>query len=86
MNILVSNLSTNIISNDLQLLFSPYGQVSSIIIVRDKKSGRSLGTAFIEMPMEMQGMQAIKALNKQNLDGKKITVQEITYRAGEFNN
>lgn len=86
MNILVSNLSTNIVSDDLQRMFSVYGEVSFIIIVRDKQSGRSKGSAFLEMPKEAEAEQAIGALHQRELDGKKMIVQEITYRAGEFNN
>ena len=71
MNILVSNLSIDVISNDLHDLFSVYGEVSYIAIVRNKKSGRSMGTAFIEMPQEAQAVQAIMALNQKKLDGKK---------------
>jgi len=52
--------------------------------VRDRKSGRSKGSAFVEM--EAQAEQAILALNYIELDGQKITVQEIKYKAGEFNN
>lgn len=86
MNILISNLSTNVISSDLVQLFSVYGEVSYAAIIRDKKSGRSKGSAFLEMPHEAEAEQAIVALNRTLLDGKKITVQEIVYKPGEFNN
>ena len=86
MNILVTNLSANIISDDLSQLFSVYGEVSFVAVVRDKKSGRSKGSAFVEMPLEAQAEQAILALHYKELDGQKITVQEIKYKAGEFNN
>lgn len=86
MNILVSNLSANVIATDLVALFSTYGDVSFAAIVRDKKSGRSKGNAFLEMPHEAQGEQAIVALNHSLLDGMKILVQEIIYKPGEFNN
>jgi len=86
MNILVSNLSTHIIVSDLVQLFSVYGKVSYAAIVRDKTSGRSKGTAFLEMPSEAEGEQAILALHQCLLDGKQIIVQEIGYKPGEFNN
>jgi RNA recognition motif-containing protein len=86
MNILVLNLSDNIISKDLVELFSVYGEVSYAAIVRDNKSGRSKGNAFLEMPHEAEGEQAILALNHQELDGREIIVQEIVYKPGEFNN
>ena len=86
MHILVSNLSTNVINDDLVELFSMYGEVSFSAIVRDKENGRSKGRAFIEMPYEAQAQQAIAALNGTLLDGKEITVQKIESKAGEFNN
>ncbi|HEY0042047.1 MAG TPA: RNA-binding protein [Flavisolibacter sp.] len=86
MNILVSNLSANINSNDLVQLFTAYGEVSFAVIVRDTKSGRSKGDAFLEMPNEAEAEQAISALNHKLLDGKEMVVQEIAYKPGEFNN
>lgn len=86
MNILVSNLSKNIISNDLVELFSVYGKVSYAAIVRDKATGRSKGDAFIEMPNEAEAEQAISALNHTLLDGKEMMVKQIIYKPGEFNN
>lgn len=86
MNILVSNLSENIFSDDLVQLFSVYGQVSFAVVVRDKKSGRSKGNAFLEMPHEAEGEQAISALNHTLLDGREMIVQQVGYTPGEFNN
>jgi RNA recognition motif-containing protein len=86
MHILVSNLSLNIISDDLEKRFSLYGEVSFSAVVRDRKTGRSKGRAFVEMPYEAQGHQAISALNGTEWDGHEITVQKIEAKAGEFNN
>lgn len=86
MHILVSNLSVNVMNDDLIQLFSTYGTVSFSAVVRDSKTGRSKGRAFVEMPFEAQGEQAISALNGTALDGKEMTVQKIESKAGEFNN
>ena len=86
MHILVSNLSLNVIADDLIKLFSTYGEVSFSAIVREKKTGRSKGRAFIEMPYDAQGEQAIAALNRSKLDDAVIAVQKIESKAGEFNN
>lgn len=86
MHILVSNLSMSVINDDLLKLFSLYGEVSFSAVVRDKKTGRSKGRAFIEMPYDAQGEQAISALNGTAVDGEEITVQKIESKAGEFNN
>ena len=86
MHILVSNLSLNIINDDLVKLFSPFGEVSFSTIVRNKLNGRSKGRAFIEMPYQAEGEQAISALDGTELDGREISVQKIESKAGEFNN
>lgn len=86
MNIQVSNLSRNIIARDLEILFSSYGQVSFVTVVRNTTTGRSMGLAFIEMPQHAQAEQAVLALDKIMMDGKEIMVKEMEYKAGEFNN
>ena len=86
MNIQITNLSTNIIEVDLSKLFSAYGKVSYVAIERDRISGRSKGMAYLEMPVQAQGEQAILALNNMEIDGLGISVREVEYKAGEFNN
>jgi RNA recognition motif-containing protein len=86
MHILVSNLSIDVINDDLIQLFSTYGEVSFSVVVRDKINGRSKGRAFIEMPFAAQGEQAISALNGALLDGREMSVQKIEAKLGEFNN
>lgn len=86
MDIIVFNLSPNVINSDLLKLFAVYGQVSYVAIVRDPENGRSKGTAFLHMPHEAQGKQAVLALHHSALDGRRLTVQEVAYKAGEFNN
>jgi RNA recognition motif-containing protein len=86
MDIHVTNLSLNIIEEDLDKLFSAYGHVGYVVIIRDKINGRSKGNAFVEMPVQMQGEQAILALNNMEIDGRHIAVRAIEYKAGEFNN
>jgi RNA recognition motif-containing protein len=86
MHILVSNLSIDVINDDLIHLFSTYGEVSFSAVVRDKKNGRSKGRAFIEMPYEAQGEQAISALNGTQFNGMMLVVQKIEAKAGEFLN
>jgi RNA recognition motif-containing protein len=86
MNIHVTNLSRNVIAADLTRLFSAYGMVGFALVVRDLVSGRSKGVAFVEMPVQVQAEQALMALHLMEIDGQQISVQEIEYRPGEFNN
>jgi RNA recognition motif-containing protein len=46
MNIRVSNLSFNVLDAEVRKLFSPFGEVNSAVIIRDKNNGRSNGSAL----------------------------------------
>jgi len=50
MNIYVGNLSYNVTEDDLKAVFSEFGEVDSINIIKDKFSGQSKGFGFVEMP------------------------------------
>lgn len=75
MNIYVGNLSFSTSTEELQELFSQFGEVESVRIVRDRQTGRSRGFGFVEMNAE-DGNQAIQALNGQEFGGRKILVNE----------
>jgi RNA recognition motif-containing protein len=77
MNIYVGNLSWNLTEDDLQNLFTPYGEVTSAKIVTDKfNNNRSKGFGFVEMPNDGEGQAAIAALNGTEVDGRNIVVNE----------
>ncbi len=76
MNIYVGNLSNQVKEEDLQNLFSEFGQVSSVKIISDMFSGESRGFGFVEMKDKAAAAKAIEALNAKEVKGKKITVNE----------
>jgi len=78
MYIQVYNLSLNTADRDLRKLFSAFGIVASAEVARDKLNGRSKCNATIEMPIQLEALQAIESLNQTMLDGKKISVSELT--------
>ena len=80
MNIFVGNLSKDVTDDDLQNLFSTYGNIRSVKVIRDMFSGESKGFGFIEMPGLEEAKKAISELNTQELKGKKITVNEARPR------
>ena len=79
MNIHISNLNLNLIEADIQRLFSPFGEIQSIELVRDKWNQRSRGSAFVEMTTEKDGQKAVIGLNKIMVQGKIISVTEVMY-------
>jgi RNA recognition motif-containing protein len=76
MNIFVGNLAADVTEEDLKNLFSEYGNISSVKVIKDMFSGTSKGFGFVEMPGLAQAQKAISELNTQDLKGKKITVNE----------
>ena len=79
MQIHVSNLHSNLIEADIQRLFSRFGEVESVRLMRNKLNHRSLGHAFVEMPVRVEAAQAIVSLTGTEVKGKKLTVSEVTY-------
>ncbi len=81
MNIYVGNLNWNMSSEDLQNLFTPFGEVSSAKIVTDKfNNDRSKGFGFVEMPDDEAARAAIAGLHDTDVMERKIVVNESTPR------
>lgn len=76
MNLFVAKLSPSTTSDDLQKIFSAYGEVTSAKIIFDKETGNSKGYGFIEMENEEEAKAAIAALNGSDQDGNTIVVKE----------
>jgi RNA recognition motif-containing protein len=77
MKIYVGNLSWTMTSEELQELFTPYGEVSSAKIITDKfKNDRSKGFGFVEMADDDAAKAAIAALHDTDIQGRKIVVNE----------
>lgn len=81
MNIYVGNLNWGMTSEDLQNLFSPFGEVVSAKIVTDKfNNNRSKGFGFVEMSDDEAARTAISQLNDTDVSGRKIVVNESAPR------
>ena len=75
MNIYVGNMSLSISEDSLKALFAEFGEVESAKVVKDRFTARSKGYGFIEMPINSEADQAIKALNGNRIDGRHIKVK-----------
>ena len=80
MNIFVSNISFKVREQALTDLFSQYGQVASVRIIKDKETRRSKGYGFVEMPNDNEGNAAINALNGSTHYDRNIVVAEAKGR------
>jgi RNA recognition motif-containing protein len=59
---------------ELAMLFGVYGDISTIKIVRDKKTRICKGYAFIEMTDRTSAENAAEALNGSLMNGKPLNV------------
>jgi RNA recognition motif-containing protein len=59
---------------------SPFGQVESATIIKDKYSGQSKGFGFVEMPSKAEAQSAIDGLNGTELKGRTLNVNEALPR------
>jgi cold-inducible RNA-binding protein len=80
MRLFVGNLSFNTTENDLQDSFERFGTVADVKIMMDHGTGRSRGFGFITMGSTAEGEAAISGLEGQELDSRKITVNEARPR------
>lgn len=80
MNIYVGNLTYDLDDRQLQQLFEEHGQVTSARVIVDRFSGQSKGFGFVEMPNSAEANAAIEALNEQEVEGRRIRVNEARPR------
>jgi len=80
MNLFVAKLSPSTTGEDLQEIFSAFGEVTSAKVIIDKETGNSKGYGFVEMANDEEGKAAIAALNETEVGGKEIVVKEANAR------
>ena len=72
----VDNLAYNVTEDDLKALFSDFGEVSAVNIVKERQSGQSRGFGFVEMPNNSEADKAMKALNGTKLKDQFIKLSQ----------
>jgi cold-inducible RNA-binding protein len=80
MKLYVGNLSFQSTENDLQDLFEQHGAVNEVHLMTDRMTGRSRGFAFVTMNDDAQANAAMSALNRRELNGRPLTVNEARPR------
>lgn len=76
MKLYVGNLNFRTTNDDLESLFSNYGQVDEAAVVTDRETGRSRGFGFVTMSNAEDANKAIEALNGTEFEGRDLTVNE----------
>ena len=76
MNIFVAKLSASTTGEDLQALFSRFGEVISSKVIMDKTTGFSKRYGFVEMKNDDEAREAIKEMNETDFGNSVIVVKE----------
>jgi len=80
MNIYVGNLPREVTQEELRKEFMAFGRVTSVVIIKDRDSGRPRGFGFVNMPAKSESQAAITGLNGKTLKGQTLTVNEARPR------
>ncbi len=84
MNIYVGNLDYKVTEEDLNDLFSEFGEVESARIITDKYNGRSKGFGFVIMEDNTEAKSAIDGLNGKTVNDRELSVNEARPRKDNY--
>jgi len=84
--IYVGNMNYNTSEDDLGNLFGQYGEVLSVVIIKDRETRRPKGFGFVEMANDDAADAAISELNGKDIEGRNLRVNEATERPRNNNN
>jgi cold-inducible RNA-binding protein len=76
----VGNLPYSATEDELRALFGQAGQVTSVVIIMDRETGRSKGFAFVEMATTADAQKALSMFNGYSLNRRALTVNEARPR------
>jgi RNA recognition motif-containing protein len=79
-NIYVGNLSYSVGNDDLESIFTQFGNVSRAQVIQHRDTGRSKGFGFVEMDDEDAAEKAIEELDGSDFEGRNLTVNEARPR------
>jgi RNA recognition motif-containing protein len=73
-SIYVANLPWTHGDDELEALFAGHGKVHAATVIIDKRTGRSKGFGFVDMP-QRSARRAIDALHGHEINGRDLTVR-----------
>ncbi len=72
----IGNIPFKAAEENIRDIFAQAGQVSSIDLVTDARTGKPKGFAFVVMASEEEAQRAIETLNGTELLGRPLSVSE----------
>lgn len=79
MDLHVCNVSATLTQDDLLSLFSLYGPVASVVVLRDKRDNTTPGCAFISMDNGGMALKAMLHLDQTLVGGTRISISELGF-------
>lgn len=82
----VSNLDFSLTNSDLHTLFSTFGKVARVTVLKDRGTRRSRGVAFVQFVSRNDAVSAAKQMHGKVLNGRTLraSIAEDNGRAAEF--
>ena len=77
----VGNISYSMKEEELRKSFGQYGEVVSVKIIIDKRTGKSKGYGFVEMDSDASADEALKNMNGKELAGRNVKVNKANSHA-----
>ncbi|KAI5420729.1 hypothetical protein KIW84_044522 [Lathyrus oleraceus] len=82
----VSNLDYSLTNSDLHTLFSTFGRIARVTVLKDRHTRLSRGVAFVQFVSRNDAQRAVAEMNKKILNGRTLTasIAADNGRAPEF--
>ena len=80
MNIYVGNLPKTTTEEAVRKVFSEYGEVAEVKLIKDQYSGELRGFGFVEMPSKSDAEKAIQEVDGSEFEGSTLIVNEARPR------
>ncbi|KAJ4893284.1 U11/U12 small nuclear ribonucleoprotein 31 kDa protein [Raphanus sativus] len=82
----VSNLDFSLTNSDIHTLFSTFGKLARVTVLKDRETRRSRGVAFVLYVSRDDAAKAARSMEGKILNGRKLTVSIAADngRAAEF--
>jgi RNA recognition motif-containing protein len=69
----VGNLPYSVTEESLKALFSEFGPVESVVLIKDRETGRVKGFGFVEFEVQADAEKALE-LNGRDFEGRALKV------------
>ncbi|KAM4707829.1 cold-inducible RNA-binding protein B-like isoform 2-T3 [Discoglossus pictus] len=79
----IGGLSFDTNEQSLEQVFSKYGAISEVVVVKDRETQRSRGFGFVSFENPEDAKDAMEAMNGKSVDGRQIRVDQAGKSSGE---